>query len=157
MCMLFVFFHFIICGSRHFGENNLYIRPSQTWQYTQFLSLIIVDELAHCKVERVIIQESTCNNESWTHFFVSEVVKAAVMSEHKPPLPPALEQTGLGALVQIAPTGRPGGVRGAADVRANSQSQQIGSFWDAKERNHKSPKCLNCFFIMHPLFVNDFG
>ena len=70
---------------------------------------------------------------------MSVVVKAAVVPEHEPPLPPALEQTGLGALVQITSTGGPWGVRDPANVRADGQSQQIGAFGETKKCQRKEP------------------
>lgn len=53
--------------------------------------------------------------------FVPMVMKAAVMSEHKPPLPPAFNESRLSALVKIASTSWSWGVRTSGNVWSNGQ------------------------------------
>lgn len=55
------------------------------------------------------------------HPLVSIVVKAAVMCEYKPPLPPAFNQTRVGTLVKITATRWSGGVRTTSNVWPNGQ------------------------------------
>lgn len=59
------------------------------------------------------------------HLFVSVVVKAAVMFEDEPPLPPAFNQTRLGALVEVTTARWSRGVGTSSDVRTNRQYQII--------------------------------
>ena len=59
------------------------------------------------------------------HPFVSEVVQAAVVSENEPPLPPTLNESRLGAFMEIATARRSGRVRSACDVRPNGQGQNV--------------------------------
>ena len=54
-----------------------------------------------------------------SHPFVSVVIKAAVMCEDKPSLPPAFNQTRLGTLVKIATTCRSWGIRTTSNVWPN--------------------------------------
>lgn len=56
-----------------------------------------------------------------TYPFVFVVVKAAVMCENKPPLPPAFNQTRLGTLVKVTTTWGSGCVRTSSNVWSNGQ------------------------------------
>lgn len=50
------------------------------------------------------------------HPLVSVVVKAAVMSQYEPPLPPAFDQPRLGALVKVTPARWSWAVRAFSDI-----------------------------------------
>jgi hypothetical protein len=59
------------------------------------------------------------------HPLVFEVVQAAVVRENEPPLPPALNESRLGAFMEIATARWSGRVRGAGDVRPDGQGQNV--------------------------------
>lgn len=71
-----------------------------------------------------------------TYSFVSVVIKAAVMSEHKPPLPPAFQKTGLSAFVQVASTSRLWSVRCTTDIGADGQNQKIRAYMTCHKKHN---------------------
>lgn len=68
------------------------------------------------------------------------VAEAAVMLQHKPPLPPALHEARVSPLVEVATAGGPGGVGTAADVRAHHQGQDIWTWRHIQGRGEGIPR-----------------
>lgn len=63
-----------------------------------------------------------------TYSFVFVVVKAAVMCENKPPLPPAFNQTRLGTLVKVTTTWGSWCVRTSSNIWSNGQHENIRTY-----------------------------
>lgn len=65
------------------------------------------------------------------YLLVSVVLEAAVILQHEPPLPPALQESRVRPLMQVAAAGGPGGVGTAADVGSHHQGQEVWT-WRGK-------------------------